>query len=57
MEGQNHNTLLHRLSDGEKHSGRTELEYTVTQLSVGEKHSGRTESEFTMTQAIRWRKT
>ena len=31
VEGQNHNTLLHRLSDGEKHSGRTESEYTITQ--------------------------
>ena len=49
MEGQNQNKLLHRLSTGEKHSRRTESEYTITQLSAGEKHSGRTESEYTIT--------
>jgi hypothetical protein len=31
VKGQNQNTLLHRLSAEEKHSGRTESEYTITQ--------------------------
>ena len=35
VEGQNRNTLLHRLSAGEKHSGRTESEYTIAQAING----------------------
>jgi hypothetical protein len=31
-EGQNQNTLLHRLSTAEKHSRRTESEYIITQV-------------------------
>jgi hypothetical protein len=31
VEGQNQNTLVHRLSAGEKHSGGRDSEYTIIQ--------------------------